>query len=197
MTLSRHPYHSQPIPMTGCEMGLDQRAVDLGRIIKSKRLDLGLNRPAFVREMARHGEEITPDYLNKLESGVNSLTRASLKVREGIRIVLGYTTEEWQKATGLYASVDASKPDAVSKDRPLTLQEMINNFSTQALINVPLPEGLVKAIDEYGGNPKYVGLTRENVQRQLSLARFYDGRGPQTAVEWLTYYLSVKDWIEE
>ncbi|WP_407570694.1 helix-turn-helix domain-containing protein [Deinococcus altitudinis] len=81
--------------------------------------------------------------------------------------------------------------------RPLTLQEMINNFSTQALIDVPLPEGLVKAIEEYGSNPKYAGLNRENVQRQLSLARFYDGRGPQTAVEWLTYYLSVKDWIEE
>ena len=132
MTLIRHPHQSQLIPMPGLEVGLDQRAVDLGKLIKSKRLDLGLNRPAFVREMARHGEEITPDYLNKLESGVNSLTRASLKVREGIRIVLGYTTEEWQKATGLYISADAAKP-AVAEERryelPAALQQMIEERS--------------------------------------------------------------------
>lgn len=107
----------------------DARAVALGKLIKEKRLDLGLNRPAFVREMARHGEEITPDYLNKLESGAASLARASLEVREGIRIVLGFSVEAWQHATGLYTGTDAVVPPPVpvrrERELPAPLAQMI------------------------------------------------------------------------
>lgn len=84
-----------------------ERAEELGQLIKERRLDLGLNRPAFVAQMGKLGQDITPDYLNKLERGTASLARASLEVREAIRGVLGYSREEWREATGLFV------PDAL------------------------------------------------------------------------------------
>jgi len=166
-------------------MGADQRAIDLGRIIKSKRLDLGLNRPAFVREMARHGEEITPDYLNKLESGVNSLTRASLKVREGIRIVLGYSREEWQTKTGLYAAdLDPVEPPS-GFPAPLYPRRQ----------EVYMPEGLKDAIKLFGGVPEYAELNDPEIQRQLAQVRGFNG-GPQTAGEWLEFYRANRPWLK-
>ena len=182
MTLSQHPYQSQPIPMTGFDVGVDQRAVDLGRLIKSKRLDLGLNRPAFVREMARHGEEITPDYLNKLESGVNSLVRASLKVREGIRTVLGYTREDWHAATGLYAAELTDPPAGF----PAPLYKKRDE--------IYMPEGLRDAIKMFGDVPEYADLKDPDVQRQLANHRGFDG-GPQSAGQWLAFFQANKPWI--
>ena len=79
----------------------DPRAEEHGKLVKERRLDLGLNRPAFVTQMQKHGQEITPDYLNKLERGTAPLSRASLEVREAIRIVLGFTAEKWHELTGL------------------------------------------------------------------------------------------------
>jgi len=125
MTLGTQPQYSPHIAMPEPR---DARAVSLGKLIKEKRLDLGLNRPAFVREMARHGEEITADYLNKLESGAASLARASLEVREGIRIVLGFSVEAWHQATGLYTGLEApAVPTPVKRERelPAPLAQMI------------------------------------------------------------------------
>jgi SOS-response transcriptional repressor LexA len=79
------------------------RAKELGELVTARRRDLGLNRPAVVRELRRHGVEMTPDYLAKLEYGERSLARASLEIREGLRVVLGYSREEWRARFGLYA----------------------------------------------------------------------------------------------
>ena len=126
MTLGTHSQYSPPLAMPEAR---DARAVSLGKLIKEKRLDLGLNRPAFVREMARHGEEITPDYLNKLESGAASLARASLEVREGIRIVLGFSLEAWHHSTGLYTGAETPAPVQAVQPRlrelPAALAQMV------------------------------------------------------------------------
>ncbi|WP_415831146.1 hypothetical protein, partial [Deinococcus frigens] len=105
MTLSTYRPYRAVIPMVASSApDHDARAEEHGRLIKERRLDLGLNRPSFVAEMARHGQDITPDYLNKLESGRAPLSRASLSVREALRAVLGFSSEQWQEATGLYVS---------------------------------------------------------------------------------------------
>lgn len=54
---------------------------------------------------------------------------------------------------------------------------------------------LQQAIDLYG--EQFPGLRLPKVQRNLSLARFYDGSGPQTPAEWLSYYNSISRWIED
>ena len=56
----------------------------------------------MVNEMAKMGGDITPDYLNKLESGTRSLASASLEVREAMRTVLGVSRSEWEETTGLH-----------------------------------------------------------------------------------------------
>jgi hypothetical protein len=56
-----------------------------------------------------------------------------------------------------------------------------------------LPPGLEDAIRRYGED--YPALHDPTVQQQLALARFYTGRGPQTARDWLAYYLSIASWI--
>ncbi|WP_407572095.1 hypothetical protein [Deinococcus altitudinis] len=148
-------------------------------MIKSKRLDIGLNRPAFVREMARHGEEITPDYLNKLESGVNSLARASLKVREGIRIVLGYSREEWHAATGLYA---AESTETVSS---------LPSASKQSSKSIQLSDTLRAFIDEYSA--KFKELLEPRWQRWLANTDFRDE--PETPEDWLAVFLYFREKV--
>jgi phage repressor protein C with HTH and peptisase S24 domain len=78
------------------------RAKELGERLADLRRQLGLKRPAFVREMERHGVQISADYLGKLEYGARSLENASPEIREAIRSVLGLTREEWQAQFGLY-----------------------------------------------------------------------------------------------
>ncbi|WP_157448795.1 helix-turn-helix domain-containing protein [Deinococcus peraridilitoris] len=56
-----------------------------------------------------------------------------------------------------------------------------------------LPPGLEEAIRKYGED--YPPLRDPKIQQQLALARFYTGRGPQSASQWLAYYLSIASWI--
>lgn len=148
----------------------DPRAVEHGLLVKERRLDLGLNRPAFVAQMEKHGQEITPDYLNKLERGTAPLSRASLEVREAIRAVLGYSTEKWQELTGLYTPDIAPEPTPRPRLRPIPaeLQEMIDEKS--ALV----PE-----------------LAEERWQQYLAGQRFSTGRA--SAERWWNLYLVVKN----
>ncbi|MDB5044443.1 MAG: hypothetical protein JWQ08_493, partial [Deinococcus sp.] len=88
----------------------DPRAAQHGQIIQQRRLELGLNRPAFVTQMDKHGQHISADYLNKLERGTAALSRASLDVREAVRAVLGYSPEEWHARTGLYTPTSGPLP---------------------------------------------------------------------------------------
>jgi hypothetical protein len=183
MTLQSHSLYTPPL-MSDLPPTRDARAVALGKLIKEKRLDLGLNRPTFVREMARHGEEITPDYLNKIESGTAYLSRASLEVREGIRVVLGFSREDWHAATGLYAA-ELPSPDPLA-DFPAPLYKKRDE--------VYMPEGLLEAIKLFGDVPEYAGLRDPEVQRQLARVRGFNG-GPQTAGQWLAFFQANKPWI--
>lgn len=146
-------------------MAKDDRAVKLGRLVKEKRLDLGLNRPSFVREMARHGEEITPDYLNKIESGTASLARASLEVRESIRAVLGFNPEEWQQATGLYTTAEQTASDSAP--------------------TLPIPPALTQAAKQHGGE-----FASAAWQRHLADLDFRESE-PQTPEDWYFLYLTL------
>ncbi|WP_034355333.1 transcriptional regulator [Deinococcus phoenicis] len=156
-------------------------------LVKDRRLDLGLNRPAFVAEMAKHGQDITPDYLNKLERGTAPLSRASLEVREAIRAVLGYSVEEWRDLTGLYTP-DIPEPLNTIVQRP-------GRINRQAVPPpVEIPEGLLEAgerfaiIDPLIAHPK--------VQGMLAQQGNFGGRGPVTAEEWWRYFESVRQYIE-
>ncbi len=160
---------------------VDARAKAHGDLIKERRLDLGLNRPAFITEMKRYGVDITADYLNKLESGRAPLARASVEVREGLRVVLGWSREVWTEKTGLYTpSPDDDLEDLFRPQLP-------------ARRSYEVPEALQEAMDRYG--EEWPGLRTEHVRYQLSNARFYNT--PQTPKEWLAFYLSIRKWLEK
>lgn len=167
-----------------------QRAQQHGESIKARRLDLGLNRPAFVAEMAKHGADITPDYLNKLERGTAPLARASLDVREGIRTVLGYTAQQWQNLTSLYvpdaapAQIPAPRPPIPPVIDPVTLP-------------LTIPPELQNVIDEYGS--RYPELHNETTLRALVAPRLFAGhsQGPQTPEQWLEYFLMNRRWFPQ
>jgi SOS-response transcriptional repressor LexA len=86
----------------------EARAKELGLKLTEHRRRIGLKRPAFVREMRRHGIEITPDYLGKLEYGTRSLAATSPEVREAIRAVLSLSHEKWRQDFGLYTAPSTS-----------------------------------------------------------------------------------------
>lgn len=167
-----------------------RRAQQHGQSIKEKRLQLGLNRPAFVAEMARHGHDITPDYLNKLERGTAPLARASLAVREGIRTVLGYTTQEWFELTGLYAP---HTPPAPATPAGPPIPPVIDPVTLPLII----PPELQQVIDEYG--TQFPELNNETTLRALVAPRLFAGhsQGPQTPQQWLEYFLMNRRWFPQ
>lgn len=174
MTLSAYHRSQVVIPMAvNSGPNHDARADEHGRFIKERRLDLGLNRPAFVAEMARHGQDITPDYLNKLESGRAPLSRASLTVREALRAVLGFSKEQWQEATGLYV--------APASDSPVSPSEA----AASAPRPRPLPDGLQAAIDVYG--KRFSDLLDPAWQQYMAKFRWRTGQ-PEDAEAWLDLY---------
>jgi hypothetical protein len=167
MTLSAFCLRPLVIPMAANAVpGPEARAQEHGRLIKERRLDLGLDRPAFVAEMARHGQDITPDYLNKLENGRAPLSRASLPVRKALRIVLGFSGEEWQEATGLYVSP-------------------VSPVSAPTTGTRPLPQGLQAAIDVYG--KRFSDLLDPVWQQYMAKFRWRKGQ-PEDAESWLDLY---------
>ena len=167
-----------------------QRAQQHGQSIKEKRLQLGLNRPAFVAEMAKHGQDITPDYLNKLERGTAPLARASLDVREAIRTVLGYSAQEWFERTELYA------PDATpAQSRPS--RPPIPPVIDPVTLPLVIPPELQQVIDDYGA--QFPELHNETTLRALVAPRLFAGhsQGPQTPEQWLEYFLMNRRWFPQ
>lgn len=164
----------------------DQRAQQHGQLIKEKRLQLGLPRPAFVAEMAKHGADITPDYLNKLERGSAPLARASLEVREAIRAVLGLDQQEWQELTGLYT------PDTPTRRGP-PLPPVVDPMTLPLVI----PSELQQVIDQYG--QQFPELHNETTLRALVAPRLFAGhrQGPQTPEQWLEYFLMNRRWFPQ
>ncbi|RJF72807.1 hypothetical protein D3875_15915 [Deinococcus cavernae] len=168
-----------------------QRAQQHGRIIKEKRLLLGLNRPAFVAEMARHGHDITPDYLNKLERGTAPLARASLTVREGIRTVLGYSAQDWQALTGLYA------PEAATTSTHALPRPPVPPVVDPVTLPLVIPLELQQIIDDYGA--QFPELRNDTTLRALVAPRLFAGhsQGPQTPEQWLEYFLMNRRWFPQ
>ena len=162
-----------------------------GLLIKERRLDLGLNRPAFVAQMEKHGQDITPDYLNKLERGTAPLSRASLEVREAIRAVLGYSTEKWQELTGLYT------PDVVSSPTPRRIGPPVPPVVQPLDLPLDIPAELQKVIDRHGRD--YPELLNETTLRALVAPRLFAGhsQGPQTSDQWLEYFLMNRRWFPQ
>lgn len=169
---------------------IDPRAVEHGQLVKERRLDLGLNRPAFVTEMARHGQEITPDYLNKLERGTAALSRASLEVREAIRAVLGYSAEQWQELTGLYIPARSGLPTPDLN----ALSAAGRGYRVPEPEPAPIPDSLIDAAHQYGHSPEFAGLQEPRWQHWL--ASVPHRRRPTTPAEWLDFYLRVKDTVD-
>lgn len=178
--------HSPGTGSTGTDP--DERAAAHGQIIKAKRLKLGLNRPAFVAEMAKHGQDITPDYLNKLERGKAPLARASLDVREGIRTVLGYDQHRWQELTGLYTPNDSPPPR-----RPPPVPPVVDPITLPLVI----PPELQEVIRDY--SQQFPELSNETTLRALVAPRLFAGhsQGPQTAEQWLEYFLMNRRWFPQ
>lgn len=98
------------------EKGHQARAEEHGRLIRRKRLELGLKRPAFADEVEKRGQKMTPDYLNKLEAGTRHLSNASPELRNAIREVLGFSRDQWEQKTGLYTP-DQSRLEQRSQRR--------------------------------------------------------------------------------
>jgi hypothetical protein len=122
--------------------------------------------------MDKHGQEITPDYLNKLERGTAPLSRASLEVREAIRAVLGYSPEKWQELTGLYVPETVAGPEL-----RVSLQ-----------VKPPyqaLPQGLQAAVDTYG--KRFDDLRDPKWQQYLAGFSWREGE-PEDPEAWLDLY---------
>lgn len=176
----------------------DLRAQTHGTLIKERRLDLGLNRPAFVAQMQKHGQEITPDYLNKLERGTAPLSRASLEVREAIRAVLGYSSERWQELTGLYSP--SATPATHAEHSENTLQRAPGAppvAPVMAFRDTPvvIPKELQQVIDEHGD--RYPELRDPTVQKIIAAPRNFGGpdNGPQTVEDWYEYFLLTRRYL--
>lgn len=174
------------------------RAIELGRILRMLRDETGLNRPEFVAQMAFYPQgEIKPDYLNKLESGTRSFARATLEVREAIRLVAGVTKEDWMDLTGLFVPEDAPEPTSPRNVQfifdELKIERSIKSRKpkpeTQKRPDVPLPPGLQKLIDEY--SHKWPELQDPDLQQGLAQMR-RRGPGPETFEEWEEFFAATR-----
>lgn len=176
----------------------DPRAQAHGTLIKERRLDLGLNRPAFVAQMQKHGQEITPDYLNKLERGTAPLSRASLEVREALRAVLGYNPERWQELTGLYSpsampvvSHDQTEQGLQTAPGAPPIAPVVAFRDTPVII----PKELQQVIDEH--SDRYPELRDPTIQKIIAAPRNFGGpdNGPQTVEDWYEYFLLTRRYL--
>lgn len=167
------------------ERAHQQRAEEHGLLIKRRRLDLGLKRPAFVSEVAKLGQEMSADYLNKLEAGTRHLANASPALRDAIRQVLGISIEDWTELTGLYAPSAEALASRIQReaDRAQSTPQR-----TQSPLR-PIPTELTQMIDEKGHLAEE--LLTERWQQYLAGQRFSTGRA--TPERWWNLFLLLKN----
>ncbi len=163
----------------------DPRATQHGRLIQQRRLELGLNRPAFVAQMKHHGQHITPDYLNKLERGTAALSRASLDVREAVRAVLGYSPEEWHAQTGLFTPAASSSAPAQALSAAARGYRNVPRPRPE-----PLPDALQEAVRLYSGQPEFSALAEPRWPRYLH--RLHHKHRPTTPDGWLALFIRYR-----
>ncbi len=165
----------------------DPRAKQHGQLVQQRRLELGLNRPAFVAQMEKHGQHITPDYLNKLERGTAALSRASLEVREAVRAVLGYSPEEWSAQTGLFTPT--ASPTGPARAFSAAARGY-GNSRVPTSQPEPLPEALQEAVRLYGGQPEFAALAEPRWPRYLH--RLHHKHRPTTPDGWLALFIRYR-----
>ncbi|MFB9992496.1 hypothetical protein ACFFLM_11010 [Deinococcus oregonensis] len=163
----------------------DPRAAEHGRLIQQRRLELGLNRPAFVAQMERHGQNITADYLNKLERGTAALSRASLDVREAVRAVLGYSPEEWHAQTGLFTPTASPAAPAQAFSAAARGYRKVPKPQPE-----PLPDALQEAVRLYSGQPEFAALAEPRWPRYLH--RLHHKHRPTTPDGWLALFIRYR-----
>lgn len=165
--------------MTGSE-------IEVRRWLLERREDLSLTQTEVDRRTRQLGPNfrISQSYLSQIEKGTRPFTDLGPERMDALRRVYGVSAEEWVRRTG----VSLMTPDDLA--RPSTAAEVAQPITYEYKV----PDALQEAIDEYGD--RFPAMRSEPVIRNLSLAQYYDGRGPQTAEEWLSYYLSIAKWIE-
>ncbi len=80
-----------------------QKAKADGDLLGAFRRSRGLRRSEVAELSSSKGFPLTSDYYSKFERGERALEAASLDVRQGIRITLGISTEDWERSFGIYA----------------------------------------------------------------------------------------------
>lgn len=170
--------------------GKDPEAVRLGEWLQSKRLAATMNRPELVQSALfyRPDARLSQDYLSKLEYGVRSLTSASIAIREGIRLALDLSPEEWEAETGLRASREIPNAlKSLTQERLIARSQVIHRArsSQPESESIFLPDTLREAIDLYGS--RYPDLLNPAWQRYLASIRFRDGT-PTEPGRWLDVY---------
>lgn len=165
-----------------------ERAIKHGQMIKQRRLDLGLKRPAFVAEVARQGQDMSADYLNKIESGARALANVVPELREAIRAVLGYSPEKWQELTGLFTPALAIETELIYVPRRggPPIPPVVPFRETP----ISIPHELLQMVEKHGED--YPILKTERMQRMLAAPRAHGGLevGPQTAKDWFEYWIA-------
>lgn len=149
------------------------------------REDRSLTQTEVDRRTRRLGSKfrVSQSYLSQIESGTRPFTDLGPERMDALRRVYGIKADEWVRRTGVTLMTPDSLPGHQVENAP----------PVEFLPDYEIPEALQEAIDAYGD--KFPALRTESVQRNLSLARYYDGAGPQTAADWLSYYLSIAKWI--
>lgn len=155
----------------------------LRKWLKDRREDAELTQSDVDRETQQLGPRfrVSQSYLSQIEKGTRPFTDLKPEKMDALRRLYGVSREEWISMTGvvLMTPQEAAEAEMAEPLKP----------------TYEIPEGLREAIKLFGD--EFPAMRTEPVKRNLSLARYYEGPGPQTPQEWLAYYLSIAKWIQE
>lgn len=155
---------------------------DAGRLLKQRREERGLTQEQVVENTT------VPNagYLSNIESG--NINPARTKHFPSLAAFLSLSEEDIRSITPLavFETPASRRPDIDPPGFPEPLYEVSDE--------IYMPEALKEAIDRFGDDPEYAGLRDPDTQREMALARGFRG-GPQTAGEWLSYFIDNKRWL--
>ena len=136
-------FPTSPLLFMGDKLGYDEsqaRAKELGRWLKTRRLEIGLNRPEMAEEVRRRVGEFTADYLAKIEGGSRPLYKASVEIREAMRGTFRMSVDAWREETGLFVPEPKHNLMRRAEDREARATVAIPQFAS-------LAEGIRKTLE--------------------------------------------------